>query len=93
MTLFRSQSFIFSMELLRGLVLSFLASFLLTMLLSRDVFRSRYSIVISFLLGIILFFLPVELPEVLNSAVVAISSMNAPVAMIILATYLAQMKL
>lgn len=50
-------------------------------------------IVISFLLGIILFFLPVELPEVLNSAVTAISSMNAPVAMIILGTYLAQMKL
>ena len=42
---------------------------------------------------IILFFLPVELPEVLNSAVAAISSMNAPVAMIILGTYLAQMKL
>lgn len=50
-------------------------------------------IVISFLLGIVLFFLPVELPEVLNSAVTAISSMNAPVAMIILGTYLAQMKL
>ena len=153
----------FSMELLRGLALSFLASLLallLSMLLSRVVFRSRYPIeqfssafsnagfigiplvemtfndsmavfyvssfvallnilqwtygivvmtgkkdsiapkkittnpiVISFLLGIILFFLPVELPEVLNSAVTAISSMNAPVAMIILGTYLAQMKL
>lgn len=50
-------------------------------------------IVISFIVGIILFFLPVELPEVLNSAVAAVSSMNAPVAMIILGTYLAQMKL
>ena len=50
-------------------------------------------IVISFIVGIILFFFPVELPEVLNSAVTAISSMNAPVAMIILGTYLAQMKL
>ena len=50
-------------------------------------------IVISFIVGIILFFFPVELPEVLNSAVAAVSSMNAPVAMIILGTYLAQMKL
>ena len=50
-------------------------------------------IIISFLLGILLFFLPVELPEVLDSAVAAIASMNAPVAMIILGIYLAQMKL
>lgn len=50
-------------------------------------------IIISFLLGILLFFLPVELPEVLDSAVAAITSMNAPVAMIILGIYLAQMKL
>ena len=49
-------------------------------------------IVISFLLGIILFFLPLELPTVLSSAVNSIASMNAPVAMIILGTYLAQMK-
>lgn len=34
-----------------------------------------------------------KLPEVLNSAVTAIASMNAPVAMIILGTYLAQMEL
>ena len=50
-------------------------------------------IIISFLLGILFFFLPVELPEVLDSAVAAIASMNAPVAMIILGIYLAQMKL
>lgn len=50
-------------------------------------------IIISFLLGILLFFLPVELPEVLDSAVAAITSMNAPVAMIILGIYLAQMRL
>lgn len=50
-------------------------------------------IIISFLLGILLFFLPVELPEVLDSAVAAIASMNAPVAMIILGIYLAQMRL
>ena len=50
-------------------------------------------IIISFLLGSLLFFLPVELPEVLDSAVAAIASMNAPVAMIILGIYLAQMKL
>ena len=50
-------------------------------------------IIISFLLGILLFFLPVELPEVLDSAVAEITSMNAPVAMIILGIYLAQMRL
>lgn len=38
------------------------------------------------------FFLPLELPTVLSSAVNSIASMNAPVAMIILGTYLAQMK-
>ena len=153
----------FSVELLKGLVLSFMASLLallLSMSLSRVVFGSRYPIeqfssafsnagfigiplvemtfndsmavfyvssfvallnilqwtygivvmtgkkdsialkkittnpiIISFLLGILLFFLPVELPEVLDSAVAAITSMNAPVAMIILGIYLAQMKL
>lgn len=153
----------FSVELLKGLVLSFMASLLvllLSMILSRVVFGSRYPIeqfssafsnagfigiplvemtfndsmavfyvssfvallnilqwtygivvmtgkkdsialkkittnpiIISFLLGILLFFLPVELPEVLDSAVAAIASMNAPVAMIILGIYLAQMKL
>lgn len=153
----------FSVELLKGLILSFMASLLvllLSMFLSRVVFGSRYPIeqfssafsnagfigiplvemtfndsmavfyvssfvallnilqwtygivvmtgkkdsialkkittnpiIISFLLGILLFFLPVELPEVLDSAVAAIASMNAPVAMIILGTYLAQMKL
>ncbi len=153
----------FSMELLKGLILSFLASLLallLSVFLSRAVFGGRYPIeqfssafsnagfigiplvemtfndsmavfyvssfvallnilqwtygivimtgkkdsialkkittnpiIISFLIGIILFFLPVELPEVLGSAVTAIASMNAPVAMIILGIYLAQMKL
>lgn len=50
-------------------------------------------IVISFLVGILLFLLPVKLPEILNNAVNAVASMNAPVAMIILGVYLAQMKL
>ena len=49
-------------------------------------------IILSFLIGIILFLLPIELPEILNTAVSAVSSMNAPVAMIILGIYLAQIK-
>ena len=50
-------------------------------------------IILSFLIGIILFLLPIELPEILNTAVSAVSSMNAPVAMIILGIYLAQIKI
>ena len=50
-------------------------------------------IILSFLIGIILFLLPIELPEILNTAVSAVSSMNAPVAMIILGVYLAQIKI
>ena len=151
-----------TVELLRGLVISFLASLLaliLSMVLSRLVFRNRYPIeqfssafsnagfigiplvemtfddsmavfyvssfvallnifqwtygivvitgkkdsiapkkivtnpiVISFLVGLLLFVLPVNLPPLLDSAVHAVAAMNAPVAMIILGVYLAQMK-
>ena len=49
-------------------------------------------IVLSFLFGIILFFLPFNPPDVLNSAISSVAGMNAPVAMIILGTYLAQIK-
>lgn len=49
-------------------------------------------VIISFLLALAMFFLPVKLPAVLNSAVNAVAGMNAPVAMIILGVYLAQMK-
>lgn len=50
-------------------------------------------IIISFLLGILLFIFPVELPGIVNSAISAIACMNAPIAMIILGIYFAQIKL
>lgn len=50
-------------------------------------------IVLSFLTGLLLFFLPAELPEAVNSIVVTISSMNGPLAMIVLGVYLAQIPL
>ena len=49
-------------------------------------------VVLSFILGILLFVLPLELPEVINRAAATVSAMNAPMAMIILGIYLAQMK-
>lgn len=50
-------------------------------------------VVIGFMIGIAVFFLPVQPPLVLTSAVNAISAMNAPMAMIILGIYLAQLPL
>lgn len=50
-------------------------------------------IVISFLAGIIVFFLPVTLPSVLNSVSGTVASMNGPLAMIVLGVYLAQIPL
>lgn len=50
-------------------------------------------IVISFLIGLFLFFLPVTLPEILENVVATVSSMNGPLAMIILGVYLAQIPL
>ncbi len=50
-------------------------------------------IVLSFIAGLVLFFLPISLPESINSIVVTIASMNGPLAMIVLGVYLAQIPL
>ena len=47
-------------------------------------------VVISFAAGIVLFLLPVSMPAILNGPVQAIAGMNAPLAMIVLGIYLAQ---
>ncbi len=44
-------------------------------------------IVLSFLGGLILFFLPISLPEILNGPIRTLASMNGPLAMIVLGTY------
>ena len=53
----------------------------------------RNPILISMTLGILLFLLQVPVPEVVASTISQIASMNAPVAMVILGTYLAQVKM
>lgn len=50
-------------------------------------------IVISFLAGLILFFAPITLPEILTDIIGTLSSMNGPVAMIVLGVYLGQVPL
>lgn len=50
-------------------------------------------IVISLCIGLILFFLPVELPSVMIIVISTISAMNGPLAMIVLGTYLAQIRM
>ena len=50
-------------------------------------------IVISFLAGILLYFLPVTLPGEIQGIVGTVASMNGPLAMIVLGIYLAQMPL
>lgn len=50
-------------------------------------------IVLSFLAGILLFLLPVTLPQPVQSVVGTIASMNGPLAMIVLGVYLAQVPL
>ncbi len=50
-------------------------------------------IVISFVAGILFFFIPVSLPETLSGMVGTIASMNGPLAMIVLGIYLAQIPL
>lgn len=47
-------------------------------------------ILIAFVIGMILFFLPVKLPAALAGMVGTIASMNGPLAMILLGAYLAQ---
>lgn len=50
-------------------------------------------ILIAFLIGMALFFLPVKLPAALAGMVGTIASMNGPLAMIVLGAYLAQLPL
>lgn len=48
-------------------------------------------VVLGFVVGIVLFFLPIELPGILTTVIGAVAGMNAPIAMMILGIYLAQM--
>lgn len=50
-------------------------------------------IVISFIAGLLLFFLPIEIPEMVTNVIGTLAAMNAPLAMIILGAYLAQVRL
>lgn len=50
-------------------------------------------IVISLVIGLLLFFLPIRLPAMVNSIITTISAMNGPLAMLVLGTYLAQVRL
>lgn len=47
-------------------------------------------VIISFVLGVILFFLPVKLPLFISEILGTVSQMNAPIAMIIIGFYMAQ---
>ena len=51
----------------------------------------RSPLVLAFLLGLLLFFLRIRLPGILSSALSSVSAMNAPLAMITLGVYLAQL--
>lgn len=48
-------------------------------------------IILAFFLGLLLFFLRVKLPPMLGSAFASIAAMNAPLAMIVMGVYLAQL--
>lgn len=50
-------------------------------------------IVISFIVGLLLFFLPITLPDMLTGMIGTIASMNGPLAMIVLGVYLGQVPL
>ena len=50
-------------------------------------------IVLSFLGGLLLFILPFSLPEIISGPIRTLASMNGPLAMIVLGTYLAQIPL
>ena len=47
-------------------------------------------VILSFLGGLLLFFLPVTLPDLLTGMIGSLAAMNGPLAMIVLGTYLAQ---
>ena len=50
-------------------------------------------IVISFITGLLLFFLPVKIPEMVTGVIGTLAAMNGPLAMIVLGAYLAQIRL
>lgn len=50
-------------------------------------------VILSFLGGLLLFFLPFRLPDLLTGMIGALAAMNGPLAMIVLGTYLAQVPL
>lgn len=90
----------FSGEMLAGFLVSFAAAAgaLLLAILISTLYKSVISfrkiwtnpIVISFIVGILLFFMPVQLPEIVSGIVGTLASMNGPLAMIVLGAYLAQ---
>ncbi len=47
-------------------------------------------VLISFVIGVILFFLPFRVPEVLSSAISGLAALNAPMAMLTIGFYMAQ---
>ena len=54
---------------------------------------STNPIVLSFVIGIMLFLLPVRLPDILTDVIGTLATMNGPLAMIVLGAYLAQIPL
>lgn len=54
---------------------------------------SANPIVISFVVGMLLFFLPISLPDILSGVIGTLAAMNGPLAMIVLGAYLAQISL
>lgn len=49
-------------------------------------------VILAFIVGLLIFFLQIPVPEIIVSALSNVTSMNTPLAMIILGTYLAKMK-
>ena len=47
-------------------------------------------VILSFLVGLLLFFMPVTLPDLFTGMIGSLAAMNGPLAMIVLGTYLAQ---
>ena len=50
-------------------------------------------ILIALIIGLILFFFPIELPEILTTVISTLASINGPLAMIVVGAYLAQIPL
>ena len=49
-------------------------------------------LVIAFAIGLVIFFLGIDIPDIISDCMSAISGMNGPIAMIVLGVYLAQVK-